>query len=201
MRIGIYARVSTTDQTCEQQLGALREYVAARRWEIQGEYVDHAVSGTKDSRPAMNRLMHAARTRKIDAVVVWKLDRWARSMPHFVTPLQELGNLGVRFVAMTQGIDTDQNNPTSNLMVNLLAAFAEFERSLIIERTCAGLARARRDGKQLGRPRLVVDRGRVAALHQEGWSARSIATEMDLSAASVCRILKSRRLDESIQPD
>jgi DNA invertase Pin-like site-specific DNA recombinase len=82
MRIGLYARVSTTDQDCSQQLCSLHEYVTARRWEIQGEYIDHAVSGTKNSRPAMNRLMEAARRRAIDAVVCWKIDRWGRSMPH-----------------------------------------------------------------------------------------------------------------------
>jgi DNA invertase Pin-like site-specific DNA recombinase len=190
MRIGIYARVSTTDQTCEQQLRDLREYVTARRWEIQGEYVDHAVSGTKDSRPAMSRLMAVARARKIDAVVVWKIDRWGRSMPQFVNSVQELRSVGVRFIAMTQNIDTDESNPTSRLMLNLLVAFSEFERELIVERTRAGLSRARRDGKQLGRPRLVVDRERVVTLDREGWSARAIAAELKVSPASVCRILQ-----------
>jgi DNA invertase Pin-like site-specific DNA recombinase len=192
MRIGIYARVSTTDQTCEQQLRDLREYVAARGWRVEGEYVDNGHSGAKDSRPALNRLMTAARARRIDAIAVWKIDRWGRSMPHFVNSVQELRILGVRFVSITQGIDTDESNPTSRLMLSLLVAFSEFERELIVERTRAGLARARRDGKRLGRPRLVVDRDRVATLSRTGWTTRQIATELKVSPASVCRILKGR---------
>src|ERR1700691_5730209 len=100
MRVGLYARVSTTDQNCTQQLEALREYARVRTWEVAGEFVDQGVSGTKDSRPAMNKLMQAARTRTIDAVVCWKIDRWGRSMPHFVASVQELRNLGVRFIAV-----------------------------------------------------------------------------------------------------
>src|SRR5262249_18366633 len=136
MRVGIYARVSTTDQHCEQQLHELREYAKARRWKVEGEYVDHGVSGKKDSRPAMNRLMKAARQRAIDC---WKLDRWGRSMPHLVQSIQELKSLGVRFVAVSQGIDTDEGNPMAKLLLHLLSAFAEFEHDLIVERTRAGL--------------------------------------------------------------
>jgi DNA invertase Pin-like site-specific DNA recombinase len=191
MRIGLYARVSTTDQDCSQQLRDLREYAAARHWEIQGEYVDHAISGTKDSRPAMNRLMDAARRRAIDAIVCWKIDRWGRSMPHFVSSAQELRSLGVRFIAVTQGIDTDESNPTSRLMLNLLAAFAEFERELIVERTRAGLQRARREGRIGGRKRLVVDRTKVVELDADGMTMREIGDELGISAATVCRILKA----------
>jgi DNA invertase Pin-like site-specific DNA recombinase len=189
MRIGIYARVSTTDQDCSQQLRDLREYATARRWEIQGEYVDHAVSGTKESRPAMNRLMEAARRRAVDVIVCWKIDRWGRSMPAFVSSVQELRSLGVRFIAVTQGIDTDESNPTARLMLNLLAAFGEFERELIIERTRAGLQRARREGRIGGRPRLVVSRSKIIQMDSEGMTAREVAHALGISAASVCRIL------------
>lgn len=189
MRIGIYARVSTTDQDCSQQLRELRDYVAARHWEIQGEYVDK-MSGTKDTRPAMNKLMAAARSRAVDAIVCWKIDRWGRSMPGFVASVQELRSLGVRFLAVTQGIDTDESNPTSRLMLNLLAAFAEFERELIVERTLAGLQRARREGRIGGRPRLIVNRAKVAQLNDDGMTTREIGEELGISAASVCRILK-----------
>lgn len=196
MRIGIYARVSTTDQDCSQQLRDLRDYAKARRWQVQGEYVDQAVSGTKDSRPAMNRLMDAARRRAIDALVCWKIDRWGRSMPHFVSSVQELRSLGVRFVAVTQGIDTDESNPTARLMLNLLAAFAEFERELIVERTRAGLQRARREGtrsgKSIGRPKLIVDRERIRTLNKAGHTTREIGEKLNISAASVCRILNSK---------
>jgi putative DNA-invertase from lambdoid prophage Rac len=192
MRIGIYARVSTTDQDCSQQLRDLREYAAVRRWDIQGEFVDHGVSGTKDSRPAMNRLMEAARRRAIDAIVCWKIDRWGRSMPGFVSSVQELRSLGVRFIAVTQGIDTDEGNPTARLMLNLLAAFAEFERELIVERTRAGLQRARREGRVGGRPRLVVSHGKIVRMAEDGATVREIGEELGVSAASVSRILRAR---------
>jgi DNA invertase Pin-like site-specific DNA recombinase len=104
MNAAIYARVSTDDQKCEQQLSELRTYVMARGWTLQGEYVDHGLSGKRDTRPALNRLLDAARRRAVDVIVVWKLDRWGRSMAHIVSSVQELDSLGVRFVAVTQGI-------------------------------------------------------------------------------------------------
>ena len=197
MKTGIYARVSTIDQDCSQQLQQLREYAAARGWQIEGEYVDNGHSGSKDTRPAMNRILAAARARRIDAILVWKMDRWGRSMPHFIASLQELSSLGVRFIATTQGIDTDESNPASKLMLNLLVAFSEFERELIVERTRAGLARARRAGRIGGRPRLVVNRGEIARLDEEGLTMREIAEEMGISAASVCRMLKANRRVET----
>jgi DNA invertase Pin-like site-specific DNA recombinase len=190
MRVGIYARVSTTDQDCSQQLRDLREYATARNWTVEGEYIDHGVSGTKASRPAMDRLMNAARRRAVDAIVVVKLDRWARSMPHFVSSVQELSSLGVRFIAITQGIDTDEGNPTARLMLNLLAAFAEFERSLICERTRSGLAKARREGRIGGRPRVVCDRVKIAELRARGLSLGAIATEMHVSKSVIARLVK-----------
>lgn len=193
LRVALYARVSTSDQDCSQQLRDLREYAAARGWTVQGEYVDNGHSGAKDTRPALNRLMAAARTRKIDAIITWKIDRWGRSMPHFVASVQELRSLGVRFIAVTQAIDTDESNPAAKLMLNMLAAFSEFERELIVERTRAGLARARREGRIGGRPALVLNRERIARLDEEGYTMREIGEEMGISAASVCRILKAYR--------
>ena len=190
MRIGIYARVSTTDQHCEQQLHDLRQYAAARGWTIEAEYVDK-MSGTKDTRPAMTRLMAAARRRAVDAVLVWKIDRWSRSMPAFVASVEELRSLDVRFIAVSQGIDTDASSPTGTLMLRLLGAFAEFERELIVERVRSGLARARREGRIGGRSRLVVNRGRIADLDAQGWTTREIGEEMGVSAATVCRILRT----------
>jgi DNA invertase Pin-like site-specific DNA recombinase len=188
MRLAIYARVSTQDQDCAQQLTALREYAAARQWPVAGEYVD-TISGTKDKRPALTRSMADARQRKIDAIAVWKIDRWGRSMPHFVASVQELDSLGVRFIAITQGIDSDTSNPASRLLLNILAAMAEFERELIVERTKVGLQRARKAGRIGGRPRLVVNRDRVAAMKAEGRSVRDIGQELGISASSVCRLL------------
>lgn len=190
MRVAIYARVSTTDQHCEQQLVELREYVARRGWEAQGEYTDHGVSGAKNSRPAMDKLMAAARRRAIDAIVVSKIDRWGRSMPGFVASIQELAALGVRFVAVTQGIDTDgQGSPAPKLMLNLLGAFAEFERELISERTKSGLQRARREGKTLGRPAVVFDRRKAEKLREKGASIRTIASELNVSVGTAARRL------------
>ena len=193
-RVAIYARVSTTDQTCEQQLTALREYCSARGWPIEGEYVDNGVSGTKAKRPALDRLMEAARRRSIDAIVVWKMDRWGRSMTHFVTSVQELDNLGVRFVAVTQSIDTDKANSQGRLMMNILAAFADFEHELISERTLAGMERARRNGTRsgntIGRQRKVIDRVEIRRLQAEGKGTREIAAELGVSHMTVFRILK-----------
>jgi DNA invertase Pin-like site-specific DNA recombinase len=112
-------------------------------------------------------------------------------LPHFVSSVQELRLLGVRFIAVTQAIDTDESNPTSRLMLNLLAAFAEFERELIVERTCAGLQRARREGRIGGRPRVVVNRAKVVEMDADGMTTREIGEELGISAASVCRILAS----------
>jgi DNA invertase Pin-like site-specific DNA recombinase len=112
-------------------------------------------------------------------------------MPGFVSSVQELRSLGVRFIAVTQRIDTDESNPTSRLMLNLLAAFAEFERELIVERTRAGLQRPRREGRVGGRPRLVVNRAKVFQMDADGMTMREIAEFLGISAASVCRILKS----------
>jgi putative DNA-invertase from lambdoid prophage Rac len=186
--VAIYARVSTTDQTCEQQLDALRGYVAARGWKIQGEYVE-TMSGAKDNRPQMLRLMEAARLRAIDCIVVWKMDRWGRSMPHFVMSVQELRTLGVRFIAITQGIDTDESSPAGRLMMNMLASFAEFERELIVERTNAGIARAKRAGVHCGPPFRVIDRTKVAALRKDGLSLRKIADKLGVSYMTVSRAL------------
>ena len=135
--------------------------------------------------------MEAARARKIDVILVWKLDRWGRSVRHLVDSLQELHRLGVRFIAVTQGIATDGDSPMARLMLHLLAAFAEFERALIVERTRAGLKRAKREGRIGGRPRLIVHRDKIRRMSAEGMTMRAIGGELSISAAAVCRILKS----------
>jgi DNA invertase Pin-like site-specific DNA recombinase len=121
------------------------------------------------------------------------MDRWGRSMPHFIASIQELQNLGVRFIAITQGIDTDESNPAAKLMLNLLAAFSEFERELIVERTLAGLARARKAGRIGGRPRVVVDRTKLEEMDADGMTTREIGSELGISAASVSRLLRNRQ--------
>ena len=151
MRAAIYARVSTLDQEPENQLQELRRYVEARGWTAQ-EYVDHGVSGTKDRRPALDRLVADARRRKLDTVVVWRLDRLGRSLKHLVTLLDELQAFGVGFVSLDEGIDLQ--TPAGRLQLHILAALSEFERCRIAERVRAGLARARSQGKRLGRRRI-----------------------------------------------
>src|SRR5690348_6722823 len=122
MRIAIYARVSTADQNCEMQLSELREYADLRKWAVVGEYVDAGWSGAKASRPELNRLMADARRRRFDAVAVWKLDRWGRSVADSIRGIQELTALGVRFIAVTQNIDTDESNPMSRFLLHIMAA-------------------------------------------------------------------------------
>ena len=160
MKAAIYARVSTADQTCENQLIDLRRYCAARGWDAT-EYVDTGVSGAKDRRPALDQLMADARPRRVDTVVVWRLDRFGRNLRHLITAIEELNAAGVSFVSMGESIDTA--SPTGRLLLGIMGSFAEFER----ERIHAGLARARRQGQKLGRKRQRIserDLQRVAGL-------------------------------------
>ena len=150
MKAAIYARVSSHDQTCENQLIELRRYVQARGWDAT-EYVDAGVSGAKDRRPALDQLMTDARQRRIDVVVVWRLDRLGRSLRHLVTAVEELNAAGVEFVSIGENIDTA--SATGRLLLGIMGSFAEFERERIRERIHAGLARARREGQKLGRKR------------------------------------------------
>jgi len=164
MRAAIYARVSTADQTCENQLIDLRRYCAARGWDAT-EYVDTGVSGAKDRRPALDQLMGDARRRKVDTVVVWRLHRFGRNLRHLITAIEELNAAGVSFVSMGENIDTA--SPTGRLLLGVMGSFAEFERERIRERIHAGLARARRQGQKLGRKRQRIglrDLQRVAGL-------------------------------------
>ena len=135
MKAAIYARVSTSDQNCEVQLRELREYLARRGWDPAAEFVDAGVSGAKASRPALDRLMSAAARREFDCVLVWKIDRFGRSVLHLSQQLAALTSYGVRFIAVSQVLDTDASNPSSRLMLTILAGVAEFEREIIRERT------------------------------------------------------------------
>src|SRR5206468_9767355 len=150
MKAAIYARVSTLDQEPENQLAELRRYVAARGW-TSVEHVDRGVSGAKDRRPALDRLLVDARRRRLDVLVVWRLDRLGRNLRHLITLLEELQALGIAFVSLGEGIDA--TTPAGKLQMHILGAIAEFERERIRERVLAGLARARAQGKRLGRPR------------------------------------------------
>jgi DNA invertase Pin-like site-specific DNA recombinase len=188
-RVAIYCRVSTTDQNGEMQVRELREYVARRGWHVAGEYVDTGWSGAKASRPELDRLMADARQRRFDCVLVWKLDRWGRSLVHSLHSIQELASIGVRFIAVTQNIDTDESNPMSRFMLHIFGAFAEFEREMIRERMRAGVRNARRNGKQLGRKRVVFDRSRALELHRAGASVRQIAASLGVGVGTIHRVL------------
>jgi len=185
MRTALYARVSTTDQSCEMQLRELRDYVARRGWQVVDEYVDTGWSGAKASRPELDRLLHDARTRRFDAVLVWKLDRWGRSVADSVRSIQELVSLGVRFLAVTQNIDTDETNPMSRFLLHILAAFAELEREMIRERVRAGLRNAKAKGKTLGRPKRIFRRDEARRLRASGMSWRKIAQVLDLPMSTI----------------
>lgn len=185
MRTVLYARVSTADQTCDMQLRELRDYAARRRFDIAGEYVDTGWSGAKASRPELDRLMRDARIRRFDTVLVWKLDRWGRSVAHCIRSIQELVNLGIRFVSATQNIDTDESNPTSRFMLHIFAAVAELEREMIRERVISGIRSAKANGKSLGRPRRVFRRDEVLRLRVEGMSWRKISEMLDVPMSTV----------------
>jgi DNA invertase Pin-like site-specific DNA recombinase len=166
------------------QLNELRAYAAARGWDAI-EYVDSGWSGAKAKRPALCRLMADARKRKIDCVAVLKLDRWGRSVADSIRSIQELVSLGVRFIAATQNLDTDESNPMSRFLLHIMAAFAELEREIIRERVTAGVRAARAQGKQLGRPRRVFRRDEALRLREQGMSWRKIASELGVPATTV----------------
>ena len=177
----IYARVSTTDQNCDAQLKELREFVARRGWSIAQEFVDNGFSGTKASRPALDALMKAAALRKFDAVCVFKIDRFGRSVLHLSQQLAALESHGVRFIAISQGLDTDQSNPTSRLLTGILSCVAEFEREIIRERTLSGIRAAQAAGKHVGRPKRIFRRDEVVRLRdEEGLSWRAIASKLNI---------------------
>jgi DNA invertase Pin-like site-specific DNA recombinase len=185
MRTAIYARVSTSDQSCEMQLRELRDYTARRGWQVVEEYVDTGWSGAKASRPELDRLLRDARVRRFDIVLVWKLDRWGRSVPDCIHSIQELVSLGVRFLAVTQNLDTDEKNPMARFLLHILAAFGELEREMIRERVLTGLRNAKAKGKALGRPKRVFQRDEATRLRSEGKSWREIAQVLDLPLSTV----------------
>jgi putative DNA-invertase from lambdoid prophage Rac len=199
VRCVIYARVSTSDQHCESQLTELREYISRRSWQNTGEYVDDGFSGTKASRPALDRLMADAAKRKFDCVVVYKIDRFGRSVLHLNQQVAALTSYGVRFIATSQGIDTDQSNPTSRLLLQILASVAEFEREIIRERTLLGVRAARASGKVVGRPKRIFRRDEVVRLRDEqGLSWRAIATKLQIPVMTAVDSYKSSGCTENV---
>jgi DNA invertase Pin-like site-specific DNA recombinase len=188
-RVALYARVSTlAGQNPEMQLFEMREFAIRRGWSVFEEYVDHGVSGAKESRPALNRLMADARQRKFDVVAVWKLDRFGRSVKHVVVSLADFEALGIVFMSLKDNLDL--STPSGRLMFQIIAAMAEFERALIQERVRSGLQNAKRQGKRLGRPPLVVDKARIARLRASGASIRAISAQLEVSPATVHKVVR-----------
>ncbi len=191
MRAAIYARVSTFDQEPENQLAEIRRYIAARGWTAV-EYVDRGISGAKDRRPALDRLLIDARRRRFDVVVVWRLDRLGRNLRHLITLLEELQALGIAFVSLNEGIDA--TTPAGKLQMHILGAIAEFERARIAERVKAGLQRARAQGKRLGRPRKAP-----TTIVVPGGSVREAARVWGVSKSTAARWIAAGRVPTSGQ--
>ena len=185
-RAAIYARVSTHNgQNPEMQLDEVREYCCRRGWKIVEEYVDEGISGSKEHRPALDRLLSDCRKRLADAVVVYRYDRFARSLRQLVNALDEFRALGIDFVSLHEGVDT--STPNGRLVFGIFASIAEFERELIRDRVRSGLALARSRGRQLGRPRIVVDASRVASLRAQGRSWAAISAELGIGKGTAQR--------------
>ncbi len=189
MRAAIYARVSTTDQDPSLQLDELGHYADARRLQVVGTYVDQGVSGARSQRPQLDALMAAAQKREFDALLVWRLDRLARSVRHLTTVAGELEALGVDLIVPGQAIDT--STPTGRLLFNVLGSIAEFERVLIRDRVVAGMRAAQRRGKAVGRPQRLSggQRDRIVRLRHSGRSLRDIASLLGVSKSTVGRAL------------
>jgi len=187
MRVAIYARVSTANngQDPTMQTRELREYCERRGWNVAGEYVDVGISGTKEKRPELDHLMADAHRRKFDVVIVWRFDRFARSVSHLLRALETFNALGIAFVSLSEQMDT--TTPTGKMVFTVLGAVAELERSLIVERVKAGLRNARAKGKRLGRPKRDVDASAIGALRAQGLPWRSIAVQLGVGLATLHR--------------
>src|SRR6202140_2015656 len=193
MRIGIYARVSTKDQSCELQVRDRRAYCTGRAFDLGREYVDVGQSGAKGSRPELNILMDDARKRQFDAIVVWRFDRFARSTKHLLSALEEYRSIGVQFISYQENVDT--STPLGQALFTIVSAVAQLERDLIRERVTAGIRNARANGKKLGRPKSGVDRERIQQLKAHGQSLRQIAATLGIGYGTVrARLLASHEL-------
>jgi putative DNA-invertase from lambdoid prophage Rac len=194
----LYCRVSTADQRCEMQLAELRRYVLGRGWLNYKEYVDKGFSGKTSNRPALTRCLADARAHRFDVIVVWKLDRWGRTVVQLSRDVAEFDAMGIRFIAVDQGVDTGKTNAMSKFTLNIMAAFAELEREMLNERVTAGIRHAQkhgtRKGNPFGRPRKIFDRSRVWALRDQNVSIRDIAAKLKLSHGTVQRTLAAARV-------
>ena len=192
-KVAIYCRVSTEDQSIDHQLNSLLDYAKAREFEVnsQFQYCDVGISGSKENRPQLDRLMDDARKRKFDIVLVWKFDRFARSSKQLALALDEFRSLGIEFISFTENIDT--SSPLGQAMFTMISAMAQLERDLIVERIKSGMDNAKKNGKKLGRPSVSIqddEKELILADHQAGLSIRKIATKHNRNRSFVHRIVK-----------
>jgi DNA invertase Pin-like site-specific DNA recombinase len=177
IKAAIYARVSTRKgQDPKMQIRELREYCRRRGWQIASEYIDHGVSGAKDTRPALDRLMQDCRKRLIDAVIVYRYDRFARSLRFLVNALSEFDSLGIQFISLHESVDT--GTPNGRLIFGIFASISEFERGLLSERIRSGLETARAQGKRLGRPPRMLSEDLIAKLRRDRSNGRLSLREL-----------------------
>jgi|HubBroStandDraft_4_1064222.scaffolds.fasta_scaffold57155_4 DNA invertase Pin-like site-specific DNA recombinase len=191
-RAAIYARVSTTNhgQDVSMQTRDLEQFAHARGWRLVESYLDLGISGSKDKRPQLDRLIADAHKRKFEVIVVWKFDRFARSVSHLLRALETFRALGIEFVSLSEQIDT--STPTGKMIFTVLGAVAELERSLIAERVRAGLRNAKAKGRKLGRPAKQVNAAQIAALRAQGASWRAVGTRLGISAACALKAAQGR---------
>jgi DNA invertase Pin-like site-specific DNA recombinase len=190
-RAAIYVRVSTLDQHPETQLHEVRQFASQRGFHVVREYTDHGFSGTKARRPALDELMEDARRHKFDALMVWSIDRLARSTKHLLQTLDELNGLGIQFLSQREAIDTE--GPLGRAIVVIVSAMAELERCVIIERVRAGMRRAKLEGRRIGREPLQVNRPALLRDRERGLSLNQLAKAHGISKASVCRVLREEK--------
>lgn len=188
MRVALYARVSTDGQDPEVQLSALRAHAANRGWTITGEFIDQGYSGAKEKRPALDRLMKAVWGGAIQAVLVWRFDRFARSVKHLMKALEEFRSLNTQFISLQEQFDT--STPIGHAMFTMIGAMAQLERDMIRERVKAGLAVARARGKRLGRPVKRVNQDELTELQTSGFSLQEMARQLRCSRSTVRRRLR-----------
>jgi len=192
MKVALYTRVSTNDQSVQMQSSDLKGYCQQRRFEVYKEYADQGISGTKDKRPGLDELMDDARKKKFDAVLCWRFDRFARSTKHLITALEEFRHLGIDFISYQENIDTA--SPLGKAMFTIVSAIAELERNILLERVRAGLKRAKENGAILGRPRrLDLDVKELQKMRdKEKLSLRQIAKRVKACPATVYKSLKNQ---------
>ena len=188
MNVALYARVNNDGQDPEVQLMALRAHAVNRCWTITGEFIDQGYSGAKEKRPALDQLMNTAWSGSVQAVLVWRFDRFARSVKHLITALEQFRSLNVNFISFQEQFDT--STPIGQAMFTIIAVMAQLERDIIRERVRAGLAVAKARGKRLGRPSVRVNQQELRSLQTSGLSLHEMARQLHCSRSTVRRRLK-----------